>query len=79
SSNNVAINALAMNANDLKVQLNNSGIQNATLNFNGEQQQSSQQQNQQARQEYRMLQEFDSEDKNEEILSSLEIVVPSYA
>ncbi|MFT7860757.1 MAG: flagellar hook-length control protein FliK, partial [Sulfurimonas sp.] len=33
SSNNAAINTLAMHAQDLKVQLNNSGIQNASLNF----------------------------------------------
>ena len=34
SSNNAAVNTLAMNANDLKVQLNNNGINNASLNFN---------------------------------------------
>ena len=85
SSNNVAINALAMNVNDLKTQLNNNGINNATLNFNsgsgGEQQsqdsrQHHQNQQQQAGDEYNY---FDNEEKNEEVLTSLEIVVPSYA
>jgi len=85
SSNNVAINTLAMNVNELKAQLNNNGINNATLNFNNnsqsEQQSSSGQQNnhneqRQAQKEYNY---FDNEEQNEEILSSLEIVVPSYA
>jgi flagellar hook-length control protein FliK len=81
SSNNTAINTLAMNSNDLKTQLSNSGINNATLNFSNssqnEQQQSSNQQNQrQAQKEYNY---FENEEQNEEILSSLEIVVPSYA
>jgi len=85
SSNNVAINTLAMNVNELRAQLNNNGINNATLNFNNnsqsEQQNSSGQQNnhneqRQAQKEYNY---FDNEEQNEEILSSLEIVVPSYA
>jgi len=84
SSNNAAINTLSMNANELRVQLNNSGINNASLNFNnssgGEQQTANQQQNRQnekrANEEYSY---FENEDKNEEVLSSLEIVVPNYA
>jgi len=84
SSNNVAINTLAMNANDLKAQLTNSGINNATLNFNNQDgnnsQTSGQQQNRQnerkADQEYN---HFENEEQNEEILSSLEIIVPNYA
>jgi len=85
SSNNTAINALAMNANDLKVQLNNNGINNASLNFNsnpqGDNSQAGQQeqhrQNQQrADEEYNY---FESQEGNEEVLSSLEIVVPHYA
>ena len=83
SSNNAAINALAMNVNDLKVQLTNNGIQNATLNFNsgssdggqaGHQDQNHRQ-NQQASQEYSY---FDKDEQNEEIINSLEIVVPNY-
>ncbi|EQB40212.1 hypothetical protein M947_02440 [Sulfurimonas hongkongensis] len=84
SSNNTAINTLSMNANELRAQLNNNGINNASLNFNnssgGEQQAANQQQNRQnekrANEEYAY---FENEDKNEEILSSLEIIVPNYA
>ncbi len=83
-SNNVAINALAMNLNDLKTQLSNNGINNATFNFNGgsngdAQSQNSQQHHpnqQQASEEYNY---FEVQDENEEILNSLEIVVPNYA
>jgi hypothetical protein len=86
SSNNTAINTLAINANELKVQLNNNGINNATLNFNNNsqseqqgsfgQQQNNQHEQRQAQREYNY---FESEEQNEEILSSLEIVVPNYA
>lgn len=86
SSNNAAINALALNANDLKVQLSNNGINNASLNFNNNsqsseqgsfgQQQHNSQHEKEAREEYNYLQ---SEEQNEEILNSLEIVVPHYA
>ena len=86
SSNNAAVNTLAMNVQDLKVQLANNGINNATLNFNnnssdssqsgfGQQQQNSQH-GREAKDEYNY---FENEEKNEEILNSLEIVVPSYA
>ncbi len=80
TSNNAAINTLAMNANDLKTQLQNNGINNASLNFsnNSEQgfsSQQNQQQNQQAKKEYMY---FDNEEQNEEVLSSLEIVLPNY-
>ena len=88
SSNNAAINTLAANANELRVQLNNSGINNASLNFNNssqnseqnaQQQQQHHQNEQKADEEYRILREFGNEEQNEEILSSLEIVVPNYA
>jgi hypothetical protein len=83
SSNSVAINTLAMNANELKIQLTNSGINNASLNFSDNSQNSdqnaSQQQNRQnerrADEEYNY---FENEEANEEILSSLEIIVPQY-
>ncbi|RLA74866.1 MAG: flagellar hook-length control protein FliK [Epsilonproteobacteria bacterium] len=83
SSNSTAINTLSMNANELRTQLTNNGINNASLNFNsqdsshsstGEQEQHRQQQ--QADKEYS---HFNNEEVNEEILSSLEIVVPNYA
>ncbi|QOY54702.1 flagellar hook-length control protein FliK [Candidatus Sulfurimonas marisnigri] len=85
SSNNTAVNTLAMNANELRVQLSNSGINNATLNFSNNSQNSDsnaggqhqQRQNeQQAHEEYNY---FDSDESvNEEVLSSLEIIVPHY-
>ncbi|MBN2816277.1 MAG: flagellar hook-length control protein FliK [Campylobacterales bacterium] len=85
SANNTAINTLAMHANDLKVQLQNSGINNASLNFSNNpqsqdgssaQQQSQQQQRQEAHKEYNY---FEAQEANEEIINSLEIVVPHYA
>ncbi|WP_457743392.1 flagellar hook-length control protein FliK [Sulfurimonas sp.] len=87
SSNNVAINTLAMNANDLKVQLSNNGINNASLNFNNNSQSSdssfgsqTQQQQQQQRDEAQSRYNyFTKEESKEELLSSLEIVVPYYA
>jgi len=84
SSNNTAINTLSMNANELRTQLNNNGINNASLNFNNSSQNSEQgASGQQNRQNERRADEeygyFDNEEENEEILSSLEIVVPHYA
>ncbi|MEA3370667.1 MAG: flagellar hook-length control protein FliK, partial [Campylobacterota bacterium] len=84
SSNTAAINTLSMNANELRVQLNNNGINNASLNFNSQdssnsqagQQEQHRQKEQQAGDEYSY---FHNEEHNEEILSSLEIVVPHYA
>ena len=87
SSNNVAINTLALNANDLKAQLSNNGINNASSNFNnnsqnsessfsGQQQQQNSQNEREAGREYNY---FENEEVNEEVLTSLEIVVPSYA
>jgi flagellar hook-length control protein FliK len=75
SSNNVAINTLSANVNELRVQLNNSGINNATLNFNNNSQNSHQGQHK-PRDEYRY---FENEEKNEELTDSLEIIVPHYA
>jgi len=84
SSNNVAINTLALNAQDLKTQLANSGINNASLNFNnnpqsdqsGANQQQQRHQEQKAQDEYNY---FETQESKEDILSSLEIVVPHYA
>lgn len=84
SSNNTAINTLSMNANELRTQLSNSGINNATLNFSNNSQsgdtnaggQHQQRQNEQrAHEEYNY---FEKEETSEEILSSLEIIVPRY-
>jgi flagellar hook-length control protein FliK len=83
TSNNTAINTLSMNANELRTQLNNSGINNASLNFNnssqdGNQNASQQQNRQQERQADEEYNYFENEEANEEILSSLEIIVPQY-
>jgi len=84
SSNSTAINTLSMNANELRTQLTNNGINNASLNFNSQdsshssagQQEQHRQREQQAQDEYNY---FENEEHAEEILSSLEIVVPNYA
>jgi flagellar hook-length control protein FliK len=84
SSNNVAVNTLAMNANELRTQLSNSGINNATLNFSDSSQNSNSntgEQHQQRQNEQRAHEEysyFENEETHEEILSSLEIIVPRY-
>jgi len=82
SSNSAAINMLSQNAGDLKVQLTQNGMNNASLNFNSSTDTQSQQQQQQnghqkesAKQAYEA---FNQDEINEEILSSLEIVVPRY-
>ena len=84
SSNSTAINTLSMNANELRTQLNNNGINNASLNFNNseqnsesnaQQQQQNRQNEQKANEEYNY---FENEEANEEVLSSLEIIVPQY-
>ena len=84
SSNSTAINTLSMNATELKAQLNNSGVNNASLNFNNSGSQGNDAQNtagqqhqhkQQAEKEYGYLQQ---EEASEELLSSLEIIVPRY-
>jgi flagellar hook-length control protein FliK len=84
SSNNTAINTLSMNINELKTQLNNSGINSATFNFNSSSQngdnssgafQQQRQNEQKAQTEYS---HFENEEAHEEIISSLEIIVPRY-
>ncbi|MDD3475560.1 MAG: flagellar hook-length control protein FliK [Sulfurimonas sp.] len=84
SSNNTAINTLSMNINELKTQLNNSGINSATFNFNSSSQngdnssgafQQQRQNEQKAQTEYN---HFENEEAHEEIISSLEIIVPRY-
>lgn len=86
SSNNAAINTLAMNANDLKVQLTNNGIQNASLNFSNMSQGDQSNPNSHAHQQHQNRQEaqeeygfFQNEEAHEEVINSLEIVVPHYA
>lgn len=82
SSNNNAINLLSMNANELKTQLQNSGINSATLNFSSSQNGNSSAGEQQQREnQKRATQEygyFENEEQHEETLNSLEIIVPRY-
>lgn len=84
SSNNTAIQTLSMNINELRVQLNNNGINNAIFNFSSGSQsgdasanagQQQRQNEQKAHQEYNY---FENEETREEVLSSLEIIVPRY-
>ncbi len=83
NSNSSAITTLSMNATELRVQLQNSGINNATLNFSSNSQgndshasgQQNHQNEKQAEEEYSYLQ---NEETNEELLNSLEIVIPRY-
>lgn len=85
TSNNNAINTLAMNVNELRVQLNNSGINNATFHFNENQGQgftdggnSNQHRGHEHKRAHEEYSYFEEQDINEEILSSLEIIVPQY-
>lgn len=84
SSNNTAINTLSMNINELKTQLNNSGINSATFNFNSSSQNgdnssgASQQQRQNEQKAHSEYSHFENEETHEEIISSLEIIVPRY-
>ena len=85
SSNNSAINTLSMNIQELRIQLNNSGLNNATINFNNSEQNSSsnnfngeqnhQQEQQNAKEEYNY---FDNDETGEEIMSAVEIIIPNY-
>lgn len=84
TSNNSAINILSSNVSELRTQLNNSGINNASLHFSdnsqnsnesGFSQQNRQNQQKKAKEEYNY---FSDDEENLEVLSSLEIVVPHY-
>jgi len=73
SSNNAAINILTNNLTELKTQLQQSGINNASFNFNS----SSQQQNQEHERQKASYEYFAKED-DEEFSNSLEIIIPQY-
>lgn len=81
SSNTTAIHTLATNLNDLKLQLNNNGINNATFHFNGSQNGENAQQHHHHQREraHKQYNYFENEEQNEEVLNSLEIIVPHYA
>lgn len=84
TSNNTAINTLSMNINELKTHLGNNGINSATFNFNSSSQNgdnssaSSQQQRQHEQKAHSEYSYFENEEAHEEIISSLEIIVPRY-
>ncbi len=77
SSNNAALNILTNNLTELKTQLQQNGIQNASFAFNAQSQSDSQQRQQQQR---RAAFEYTShEDESEFEQNYLEIIVPRYA
>ena len=82
SSNTAAINMLSQNAGDLKTQLTQNGMNNASLNFNSSTDTQSQQQQQQSGHQResakKAYEAFNQDETSEEILSSLEIVIPRY-
>lgn len=82
SSNNAAINTLLLHANELRQQLQNSGINNATLNFSNHSDSganhSQQEQRQQEQKAHKTYEALAKEEITEEVLSSLEIIVPRY-
>jgi len=75
SSNNAALNILANNLNELKTQLNQNGINNASFNFNSQGDQKQDQGHQRAKQEYSYFAQNNEKDEN---LQELEIIVPRY-
>ncbi len=80
SSNTAAITTLAQNSSDLRVQLTQNGMNNASLNFSNSgnmsgESNAQQQQQQNARKFY---QQFDDDKKSENTLNSLEILIPQY-
>ena len=83
TSNNTAISTLAQHATELKMQLAQNGVSNATMNFsngNGtgneqQQQQQRQQQQQHAAEQYR---HFDQQEEQPPLYTQLELIVPRY-
>ena len=81
SSNSAAINLLSQNVTELKNQLVQNGMNNASFNFNGSTDNQSQQQQQNGHQQQsakKAYGQFGAGETNEEVLSSLEIVIPRY-
>lgn len=76
ASNSNAINILSQNSNDLKAQLSQNGMNNASLNFSNSGNMSDNQNRQRqedAKKTYRQLDE-----QNDEFSNSLEIIIPRY-
>lgn len=76
SSNNAALNILTNNLNELRTQLSQNGINNATFNFNSDAH--DQQHRQKEQQAHRQYEYFAGEEENEEQSRSLEIIIPRY-
>jgi flagellar hook-length control protein FliK len=77
SSNNAALNILTSNLNELKTQLNQNGINNASFNFNSQgQNESRQEQRRQKQAQTYASNEID--DDFSDTISSLEIIIPKY-
>ncbi len=73
SSNNTAINILTNNLNELKTQLMQNGINNASFNFNSD---SNQNQNKQKQKDAQKI--YESLDEDESQVNNFEIVIPRY-
>ena len=76
SSNNTALHLLTHNLQELKMQLSQNGINNASFNFNGDahhQQQKEKERNRKNEYEY-----FTQDEEHEEQSRQLEIIVPRY-
>ncbi|MEA3372655.1 MAG: flagellar hook-length control protein FliK [Campylobacterota bacterium] len=76
SSNSAAVNLLANNATELRTQLAQNGLNNATMNFNSSS--NPEQQQQQQRQHLAELYEQFENSEEFDLLESLEIIVPRY-
>ncbi len=76
SSNSAAINTLAQNATELRTQLSQNGLNNATMNFSSNA--NTEQQQQQQRQHLAELYEQFETGEEFELLETLEIIIPRY-
>ena len=76
SSNTAAITTLAQNASELRTQLGQNGMGNATMNFSSNA--NAEQQQQQQRQHMAELYEAYEHSENFELLEQLELIVPRY-
>jgi flagellar hook-length control protein FliK len=78
SSNTAAVTTLAQNATELRTQLSQNGMGNATMNFSSNAEQQQHQQHNQQRQHLAELYEQFENSENFELLDQLEIIVPRY-
>lgn len=83
SNNTASVAFLAHNATELKAQLTQQGVTNATMNFmagsDNQPQNPQQQQQQQNQNRFRAYQSLEELQHNTEELSALEIIIPHYA